>query len=271
MKVRKISRRTFLIGGCLAFASYLYFDVKSIAVTKYTVPIRNLPSSFEGFTILQLSDLHSKVYGEGQENLLSLIYKLDFDLVAITGDMVDKNNPDIKPALDLVKGLPNRPIFFVPGNHDWWTNYEIKQPLISEGVKILENSNCKYSNNGEYIWIIGVDDPYLDKDEMDLALKNINNSSPKLLLAHAPNIYDKAVQSNIDLVMVGHTHGGQVRFPFLGAIIVPGQGIFPKLDYGSYSSGTTTMVINGGLGESILPLRFYNRPEVVLITLEKMG
>ncbi len=92
--------------------------------------------------------------------------------------------------------------------------------------------------------------------------------SPKFLLAHAPNIFSSAVQSKIYLVMAGHTHGGQVRLPFLGAIIVPGQGFFPELDYGLFSSGNTTMVINGGLGESVLPVRFFNRPEIVLITLE---
>ena len=268
MGIGKVSRRTFLIGGGLSFISYLFFEVKSIAVTKYVVPMKKLPSSFNGFTILHLTDLHSKEYGHDQKRLLELIKRYNFDMVAITGDLVDKDNPRIDPAINLIQGLPDKPVFFVPGNHEWLSNYKIKEPLVSEGVHILENANYQYFKGDEYMWIIGVDDPYLGKDHLDLAMEGTDDSSPRLLLAHAPNIYPAAIQSKIDLAMTGHTHGGQVRLPILGAIIAPGQGLFPKLDYGLYSSNSTKMVINGGLGESVLPIRFYNRPEIVLITLE---
>jgi predicted MPP superfamily phosphohydrolase len=184
--------------------------------------------------------------------------------------MVDRNNKDIKPVLDLIKGLSDKPVFFVSGNHDWWINNKIREHLISAGANILENSSYKYSKNGDNIWIIGVDDPYLGMDDLSKAIENTDDSIPRLLLAHAPDIFNEAIQSEIDLVLVGHTHGGQVRLPVIGAIVAPGQGLFPKLDYGLYSSNTTTMVINGGLGESVLPIRFYNRPEVVFITLKRM-
>ncbi|KJS87678.1 MAG: metallophosphoesterase [Peptococcaceae bacterium BICA1-8] len=271
MRIGKVSRRTFLIGGGLTFISYVFFEVKSIAVKKYVVPVRNLPSSFNGFTILHLTDLHSKEYGSNQKRLINLINRYEFDMVAITGDLVDKDNPNINPAISLIKGMQKKPAFFVPGNHDWWTDYKIKEPLLSEGVQILENTSQKYTKGDKHIWIIGVDDPYLGKDNLDLALEGTDDSSPRLLLAHAPNIYPLAIQSKIDLVLAGHTHGGQVRIPIIGAIVVPGQGLFPKLDYGLFSSNSTTMVINGGLGESILPVRFYNRPEIVLITLEAVS
>ncbi len=135
-------------------------------------------------------------------------------------------------------------------------------------MHILENSNYKYVKGDEYIWIVGVDDPYLGKDNLDLAMEGIHDTLPRLLLAHAPNIFPAAIQSKIQLVMTGHTHGGQVRLPILGAIVAPGQGFFPEFDYGLFSSNSTKMVINGGLGESVLPIRFYNRPEIVLITLQ---
>ena len=263
----KLSRRLFIIGGGLAGLAYLYYQVNTLAVTKYDVPVKNLPAAFHGFTILHLTDLHSKEYGTGQKRLLELINSYKFDMVAITGDVVDKDNPQQRPALDLIRGLPKKPVFFVPGNHEWWTNYEIRAPLISEEVQILENANYKYSMGAEHIWITGVDDPFLKKHNLDLALLDINDNAPKLLLAHAPDIYPSAMQAGIDLVMVGHTHGGQVRLPILGALFVPGQGIFPRLDYGFFSTGSSTLVINGGLGESTLPLRIHNRPEIVLITL----
>ena len=267
MPNKKITRRTLIIGGGALLISYLFFEVESVAVTKYTVPVRNLPSAFNGFTILHLTDLHSKEYGKKQERLLKLIKRFDYDMVALTGDFVDKNNPLINPALSLIQQLSTKPLFYVPGNHDWWTNKIIKEPFLAEGVRILENTNYKLTKGDQHLWIIGVDDPYMGKDNLELALKGTDDLSPKLLLAHAPNIYPSAIQAKIDLVMVGHTHGGQVRLPFIGAIIAPGQGLFPEYDYGLYSTDSTHMVINGGLGESVLPLRFYNRPEIVLITL----
>ncbi len=261
-----MSRRAFILGG-IATLSYLYFDLHSIAVKRYTIAVYKLPSDFQGFTILHLTDLHSKEYGEGQRDLLELIDRQHFDAVAITGDLVDKSSPSIEPAIALVKGLQPKPVFFVPGNHEWWTNYQIKSPLEDHGVRILENRIFKYIRGNSHLWIIGLDDPYLGRDRLDKALSGIEDSVPKVLLAHAPNIFPKAVKSNLDLVLVGHTHGGQVRLPLVGTVIAPGQGLFPKFDYGQFTSGTTNMIINGGLGESVLPIRFYNRPEIVLVTL----
>jgi uncharacterized protein len=265
-----LSRRAFIIGG-IGTLSYLYFDLHSIAIKQYTIVIPNLPKDFEGFTVLHLTDLHSKEYGENQKQLISLINRQSFDMVAITGDLVDRNNPNTESALSLVRGLKSKPVFFVPGNHEWWTDYRIKSSLENHGVRILENKTFKYTKGNSHIWIVGVDDPYLRRDKLDEALGGVTDSQPKILLAHAPNIFPSAIKSNVELILVGHTHGGQVRFPFVGAVVVPGQGLFPKFDYGLFTSGSTNMIINGGLGESVLPIRFYNRPEVVLIKLVSSG
>lgn len=266
MGSKLLSRRSFIIGS-IATLSYLYFDINSIAVKRYTITVSKLPTEFQGFTILHLTDLHSKEYGDAQRHLLELINQHQYDMVAITGDFVDKNNASIEPAIVLVRGLQAKPVFFVPGNHEWWTKFHIKSPLENCGVQILENGFSKYSIGNAHIWIMGVDDPYLGRDQITKALTGVIDSAPKILLAHAPNIFPKAVKANIDLVLVGHTHGGQVRLPLVGAVIAPGQGFFPEFDYGQFSSGSTNMVINGGLGESVLPIRFYNRPEIVLVTL----
>lgn len=263
---KRLSRRSFILGG-IATLSYLYFDLHSIAVKRYTIKISKLPAEFQGFTILHLTDLHSKEYGDSQRDLIELIHRQQFDAVAITGDLVDKSNPSMKPAISLVKGLQSKPIFFVPGNHEWWTNYQIKSSLEDQGVHILENGHFKYYIGNSHIWIMGVDDPYLGRDQLDMAIAGVSGSEPKVLLAHAPNIFSKAINCKIDLVLAGHTHGGQVRLPLVGAVAVPGQGLFPELDYGQFTAGSTNMIINGGLGESVLPIRVYNRPEIVLITL----
>ncbi|MCG8401214.1 MAG: metallophosphoesterase [Firmicutes bacterium] len=258
------------MGVAIAVLFYSVWTTNFLVVQKYNVSVKDLPPAFEGFTILHLSDLHSKEFGVGQEKLLNLINGQDFDLVAITGDLVDKRNPDCEPGLRLVERLSHKPVYFVPGNHDWWTGFEYRHQLEESGARILQNQAEKFIWKGNHLWVIGVDDPYLGRDNLKQALMEVDDTSPKILLAHAPNIYDSAIESEIDLVMVGHTHGGQVRLPVLGAIIAPGQGLFPKFDYGLFSSGHTAMIINGGLGESGLPIRFNLKPEIVIITLHKM-
>lgn len=266
MAKKLISRRTFIIGG-IGLISYLYFELHSIAVKQYTLTINNLPKDFEDFTILHLTDLHAKEYGDKQNKLLNLINRQSFDIVALTGDFIDKNNPDVEPALSLIKGIGSKPIFFVPGNHEWSHGFKIKPELVDHGVEVLENRTLKYLKGNSHIWIMGVDDPYLHRDKLDKALEGVADSQPKVLLAHAPSIFSSAAKSDIDVVLVGHTHGGQVRLPLIGALVAPGQGFFPKYDYGQFTSGLTNMIINGGLGESVLPIRFYNRPEIVLVKL----
>lgn len=248
--------------------SYIFYETRFLVVKTYSIKIPDLPPAFKGFTILHLSDLHSKYFGEKQKDLLALIREQQYDLVAFTGDMVNKKNPLPEPGLELVKGLAGKPVYFVPGNHEWSSGYQIRQPLLDSGVEILENRSVKISRKKEHIWLAGVDDPYLGRDDLDQALSDAGeDQAPRLLLAHAPEIFDGAAKAGIDLVMVGHTHGGQVRLPVLGALIVPGQGFFPKYDYGVYSKEQTRMVITGGLGESGIPVRFNMDPEIVLIKL----
>lgn len=266
MAIKLITRRNFIIGGG-ALLSYLFWGTASIAIRRYTIKVNNLPQEFEGFTILHLSDLHSKWFTQGQKYLLNTINKEHYDLVAITGDLVNKANPEIEPAIELIKGLKDKPVFFVPGNHEWWSGYTIKEPLLSLGVNILENDSFKLQKEGNHLWIAGVDDPYSGRDDLEKSLEKVGDEKPIILLAHAPEIFAKGVYSKIDLILVGHTHGGQIRLPFWGAIIVPGQKLFPQYDYGLYHENETRMIITGGLGESGIPIRFNIRPEIVLVTL----
>lgn len=264
---RLLSRRKFILGGIGIFAYYLYFEDTAIAVKRYTVPVINLPDEFNGFTILHLSDLHNNEHGSGQSRLLKLIQRENFDIVALTGDFLDKRNPKIEPVISLIQGIKDKPTFFVPGNHEWGLNFSIRDNLESLGVEVLVNKSYKYVLGKSHLWIVGVDDPYLGRDDLNKAMGEIKDDFPKILLAHAPNIFKKAVAFNIDLTLVGHTHGGQIRIPFLGAIYVPGQGLFPKYDYGLYQEDSKSMIISAGLGESIFPIRVFNRPEIVFVKL----
>lgn len=253
--------------GCVLIAIYLYLEVHTVGVKEYTVQVDGLPSGFSGFTILHISDLHGKEFGRNQEKLAALIKKQEYDLVAITGDLVNKYDPRNEPVARLLDHLKDKPVYFVPGNHDWWTGFQTEKMLRKHGVHILINEAEKIVRGDRHIWAVGVDDPYIHRDRLNVALYPVKDSAPRILLAHAPNIFPEAVERKIDLVLAGHTHGGQMRLPFIGAVTVPGQGLFPEWDYGVFRSGKTTLIINGGLGESGIPVRFNCRPEIVLVTL----
>jgi len=265
-----LTRRQFIAGGIgiIGTTFFLYYERYSVAVTEYRVSIANLPKEFEGFTILHLTDLHSKRYGREQKTLLDLIHQFSFDMVALTGDFIDKDNADFTAARELIQGLRPKPIFFVSGNHEWRYQFHIREPLINEGVHVLQNEAYTYSIGNSHIWIVGVNDPYTHRDDLSKATGRISDQAPKILLAHAPDILTKAAGDDIELVLAGHTHGGQIRLPLLGAIYVPGQALFPKYDYGEFQYKNTSMIINCGLGESThFPFRFCSRPEIVLVKL----
>ena len=271
----RLSRRTFLLGGGLTLASYLVFEVNTIKVVRYTVQVRNLPPAFNGFTILHLSDLHQKEFGAGQERLLALIRRQRFDMVAVTGDLLDQFHPNLAPSLELFRNLPPVPLFFVNGNNEWGAvdrhRYRVKGRLGGAGVAVLGNSAVPLPAGEAISGLQGWTTPPAEKDRLDRALAGTGDGAPVILLAHSPVIFPQAARAGVNLVLAGHTHGGQVRLPFVGAIWVPGLGLFPRRDYGAFREGETTLIVSGGLGESIIPVRFNMPPEIVLVTLVPMG
>uniref|UniRef100_C6E7G9 Metallophosphoesterase n=1 Tax=Geobacter sp. (strain M21) TaxID=443144 RepID=C6E7G9_GEOSM len=266
-----ISRRLFLLGGFSLFP-YLYLERSSVAVRRYRVPVRNLPDALAGFTILHLTDLHDKEFGEGNAGLLELLRRLRFDLVALTGDLVVGENPRLKPALDLLAGIrrfSNAPVYSVPGNHEYALSRigEYNEKLARAGVQVLSNAAVPLKFGKARLWVAGVDDPVTRRARLDQALAKADAESPRVLLSHAPHPFPQAALQGVDLMLAGHTHGGQIRLPLIGAAYVPDMGLFPAYDYGLYSSESSTLIVSAGLGESWLPLRFNVRPEVVLATL----
>ena len=266
-----MTRRAFLMGGVSLFP-YLYLEKHYLAVRHYSVEIRALPPAFNGFTILHLSDLHDKEFGNAGEELIGVLGQQQFDMVALTGDLVTGDHPRLTPALELIAGLRairECPFFSVSGNHDWrlGRGAEFSERLGKAGVEVLSNSSVSLKRGQQRIWIVGVDDPVTSRDRLSQALSGTDRSAPRLLLAHSPQLYPQAVQNELDLMLVGHTHGGQIRLPVLGAPFVPGMGLFPPWDYGLYQSGATTMIVSAGLGESGLPIRLNIRPELSLVTL----
>ena len=246
----------------------------------YTISSRELPDAFDGYRIAQVSDLHNAEFGDGNQRLLEMLREAEPDMIAITGDLIDSRRTDIAVALAFAKeAVKIAPCCYVSGNHEARVSEypELKTGLEEAGVTVLDNAQVKIEVSGESITVIGVNDPsfhadYLtsDAEVMDRKLSELSSEDAgfTILLSHRPELFDTYVAHDMDLVLTGHAHGGQFRLPLIGGLVAPNQGLFPKYDDGLYSEGNTNMIVSRGLGNSIIPVRFNNQPEVVLIELE---
>lgn len=263
----------------LCFAIWILWGNTALDVNTYTISSSKLPAGFSGFRVAQVSDLHNAEFGEGNENLLTMLRESDPDIIVITGDMVDSYNTDIEIALRFAeKAMEIAPCYYVTGNHEARISEyaELKAGLEAVGVVVLENEQVVLERGGETVTLIGVDDPSFQTDYLfgDSATvmsavlqKLIRNDTYTILLSHRPELFDTYVASSTDLVFSGHAHGGQFRLPFIGGLVAPNQGLFPEYDSGLYTDGTTNMLVSRGLGNSIIPVRFNNLPEIVIVEL----
>ena len=264
----------------LAASLYLVFTNTGVHVSKITVSSENLPESFDGFKMVQISDLHNAEFGKDNKRLLRKIEKSSPDIIVITGDLIDSDRTDTEVALDFVeRALKIAPCYFVGGNHEGRINAEesLYKELITLGVTILDDTSAEITLNGEKITLYGVHDPESLKGEtygygeigiLEKRLGELDvGEGYSVLLSHRPEGFDFYCERGFDLVLTGHVHGGQIRIPFIGGLDGPGQGLFPKYDSGLYQSGTTSMVVSRGLGNSSIPIRINNTPEIIEITL----
>lgn len=283
--LRKKRKRVYVLSIIalllIVFTIWVAWGNSALMVTEITVLSDKIPSSFSGYRIAQISDLHNDEFGEDNKDLLELLESARPDIIVITGDMIDSYNTDISIALSFAKNAKEiAPIYYVNGNHEARIDEypQLLQGLKELGVTVLENEKIKIENDGEYITLIGVNDPsyktdYLFGDPqsvMTAVLENmdINIEEYNVLLSHRPELFDCYVKSDVDLVFTGHAHGGQFRLPFIGGVAAPGQGLFPKYDSGLYTESTTNMIVSRGIGNSLFPFRINNRPEIVVAELQ---
>ena len=251
----------------------------TVGVTHYGVGSSRIPESFDNFKIAVISDLHNAEFGKDNEDIVRKVSQQSPDIIVFTGDLVDSNKTDIDLAVSLAKQLVEiAPCYFVMGNHEVWlfSRYEeLQQKLIDVGVIVLRNEVVEITRNEETIQIAGLDDPdYYDTDVymhsiiLDEHIKEMNLTDDYcILLSHRPEAFDIYVANDIDLVLSGHTHGGQIRIPFLGGYYAPNQGRWPKYDAGKFTENFTTMIVSRGIGNSIIPIRINNRPEIIIVEL----
>ena len=265
----------------IALVIWIAWGNTALELNTYTVTSARLPECFDGYRIAHVSDLHNVEMSENNEKLLTMLREADPDMIAITGDLIDSRNTDVEIALQFVQeAMKIAPCYYVTGNHEARVNEyeELKTGLISAGVIILEDTQTEISIEGHSITLIGVNDPSFQTDYLFGDSETVINSKLTelhtdgevftILLSHRPELFDTYADHDVDLVLSGHAHGGQFRLPFIGGVVAPNQGFFPEYDAGIYTDGNTNMIVSRGIGNSILPFRINNRPEVILIELQ---
>lgn len=254
----------------LAICLFSYYQNNALTISSYTIKSTKLS---EKIRVVQLSDLHSKEFGKNQHKLIEKVRAIQPDFIVFTGDLVDSKKYDGLVSLSLMEQLVKiAPTYFVTGNHEAWSaEYPtLEQDLITSGVQVLRNRGDIIQVGSSEINIIGLDDLdfFQNKEEMSETLNSLYEESRfNLLLSHRPELFSMYEERNINLVLSGHAHGGQVRIPWIGGVVAPDQDFFPKYTAGKYESGNTAMIVNRGLGNSIIPQRIFNQPEIVEIIL----
>ena len=284
--MKKPNKKTVLIVSVLVILClgiWTLWGNIAIEVNEYEIVSDRIPEAFAGFRIAQVSDLHNKDFGEGYGQLLTLLSEINPDIIVVTGDLIDSRQTDLDIALEFAwqAGKIAR-VYYVSGNHEARVpEYEdLKTGLVKAGVVILENQKVQITREGESITLMGIDDPSFQEDYLfgdsesvaRQAIENLQNESDgyTVLLSHRPELFNLYVDTGMDLVFSGHAHGGQFRLPFVGGLVAPNQGFFPKYDAGQFTEENTTMIVSRGVGNSIIPIRFNNRPEIVMVTLRNM-
>lgn len=258
---------------------FLYLQNNWISKTRYMLNFQSLPKSFNGFKIVHISDLHNKLFGREQQYLIKHIKKENPSIIVITGDLIDSRRYNEYIAMKFIeKAIEIAPVYYVTGNHEIRSGRfkSLEKNLVDVGVRVLRNSWEKLDIGEESIFIVGIDDPYsreknksiqITRESLNTATEELENSSFKILLAHRPEKLDIYSEYGFDLVFSGHAHGGQFRIPFLGGLVVPNQGLFPEYTSGKHIFANTIIIISRGLGNSIIPQRIFNRPEIIITEL----
>lgn len=266
-------KRTKYIVILIIVAAVLMFFVcglySSLQITNYTISSESLPESFDGYRIVQLSDLHNEFFGTDQEKLIEKVKSLSPDLIVFTGDMIDGYHTNILAVTELVEGLDGLcPIYAIDGNHehDNYAFYYLLQELyVTHGVTQLDNERVELWENGESITLTGFSSRYSTKD---FDYTPATDDKFDMLLFHYATDFNRVSYLGYELVLSGHAHGGVIRLPFVGGLIGNDLSLGCEYDGGLYTQGISTMISNRGLGYTTPKIpRFYNRSEIVCITL----
>lgn len=265
--MKKNIKRWILALFAAALTVWVLWANTALEATEITVSDAGLPEAFDGFRIAHVSDLHSAEMGQGNEKLIGMLRAMEPDIIAITGDLMDSRDTSAEVVLSFAEqAMQIAPCYYVTGNHEVRLANDLYETLMEGleglGVVVLEDEQVVLTRDESSICIAG------HAWGSVAALEKLSGGEQyTVLLSHPPEDIDAYAAAGFQLVLSGHAHGGQFRLPFIGGLVAPGQGFFPKYDAGLYRVDDTFMVVSRGIGNSIIPLRFNNRPEVILVTL----
>jgi predicted MPP superfamily phosphohydrolase len=286
-----VSRRGFLkwilgsgaVGAVSLLSGGVYItrvEPRWIEIVRVDVPIRGLPTPWQGFTIAQLSDFHvgPEVKAEDVRRAVEITNELEPDLIVLTGDYVSGSaQHSAACARELAALKAEHGVRAVLGNHDFWTDADVVAANLRQaGLDVLRNEHRRLrlgdadpgQGSGHSLWLVGIEDVWSGKPDLKAALDGVPQGATTVLLAHEPDFADRATGQGISLQLSGHSHGGQVRLPFVGAPILP--YLAHKYPYGLRQVGEMWLYTNRGIGLVAPPVRFLCRPEITLLRLQAL-
>lgn len=277
---RRRSRRLLKLLVLLALcALFLWWSNHALQTQRFTYASPRLPEGFDGCVIVQLSDLHGAYFGEDNQELLSRVREAGPDYIFLTGDLLDQyRKTPHSYAAALGGALADiAPTYFITGNHEWALPgvRELKRELEEAGVAVLSNEYVLLERSGDRVLLAGIDDPngFADQktpEELAQEVREAWGDGFWLLLAHRNNYFEKQYSLlGADLVISGHGHGGLIRLPFTDGLVSAERRLFPSYTAGFYTANGSDVFVSRGLGNSGPTLRLFNRPEVVVLTLER--
>ena len=250
---------------------------KTVSLTEYTFTHQEVPKAFAGYKIMLISDLHEAPFAE---QIIGHIHRQEPDIIVFTGDMVQLPDNTIKETVKIAKEIHDIPMYAVSGNHERLCgSYDnIIKELWGAGITPLDNDSVCIEKGRDSILLLGVKDPKDDvvsNEKVEKMCRQIKSEFPdgpcfSVLLMHRADLYPAVKDTGVDLILSGHLHGGIIRLPFIGGIIGhEEQGFFPKYTYGFVQEGDSAgMIVSGGCDKNPDKRRFFNPPEVVMVTLE---
>jgi predicted MPP superfamily phosphohydrolase len=273
-RVRRPVRRRTITGftsTIAEMAQHAFVESRAVEIARVPIEIDSLPDAFEGLTVAQISDVHHSSFMSAERiaEIVDAVNGLGADVVVLTGDYVSYSPYYIAGAAEALGRLrAPQGVFAVLGNHDFWNNAdEVTRALAREGIEVLRNAHTRLESRGDAVVLAGIDDLTVRAADLDRALRGADPRRVRLLLSHNPGIVRRAALRAVDLVLAGHTHGGQVHVPLIGAPSVYG---YPKQYVrGLARLGGTQIYVNRGLGTVIVPVRVGSCPEISVFTLRR--
>jgi predicted MPP superfamily phosphohydrolase len=295
--VKRLKKLIYILSFIIFILLFLYWQNNTLQVTRYSLEYYDLPDEFNGFRIVQISDMHGKTFGSRNSGLARRIKKLKPDVLLVTGDMLSSTVNDGGAFIDFLDQFGNYcPVYMCMGNHEQiakWLNdngdirvdyYDFTNKVKERGVILLDNEKTAITRGNSRITLSGLTlelyhysrrdiEPY--DENLSLTEAYIESTIGKtendfnILLAHNPAYFKEYASWGADLVLSGHVHGGIIRIPFKGGLLSPERVFFPEYDAGLFELGSSKMIVNRGLGYSVINIRLFNRPDISYVEINK--